>query len=256
MINDRKYSRITILSGMGIITKDVLTKDLHQFGQGVAEQRIGPVTPVLSTQPTRTYPPQQVYVPQATTPKSPTTQSQPYGGPKPAAIIDIQNQPISETVGGLDLANAIFDALNQIAGDAVRQYGHEVVGNAIMDVVDEYGEVSSMSDLDMAVKDVLERLQKRNNGVSESRHYFKTIGTSTAELRNKFGLRKDNKGWFLSESNTNFKKLYLEATRTFTEYDLSQHTVSAATIGDDNFVSPVGSVPRGQQRIKKVKKNG
>lgn len=222
----------------------------------VAEQRIGPVTPVLSTQPTRTYPPQQVYVPTPTAPKSPPAQAKPYGGPKPAAIIDIQNQPISETVSGLDLADAIFKALDQLEGDVVRQYGHEVVGDAIMDVVDEYGEISNMSDFDLAVRDVLERLQKMNKGMSESRHYFKTIGTSTAELRNKFGLKKDNNGWFLSESNTNFKKLYLEATRTFTEYDLSQHTVSAATIGDDNFVSPVGSVPRGQQRIKKVKKNG
>lgn len=224
--------------------------------QSMAEQRIGPVTPVLSTQPTRTYPPQQVYVPpsgQRTPPKPPTSGG---GGPKPAAILDIQNIPISETISGLDLADAIFKALNQIEGDVVRQFGHEVVGDAIMDVVDKYGEIGSMSDLDLAVQDVLERLQRTNNSISESRRYFKISGTSAGELRNKFGLRKDNNGWFLSESNQNFKKLYLEATRTFTEYDLSKHTVSAATIGDDNFVSPVGSVPRGQQRVKKVKKNG
>ena len=37
MSKDRKYSRITILSDFGGITKDVLTSDLQQLGQGVAE---------------------------------------------------------------------------------------------------------------------------------------------------------------------------------------------------------------------------
>ena len=225
--------------------------------QGVAEQRITPVAPVLSTQNVRTYPPQQIYTPpsgQSRTPPKPPTSGG--GGPKPAAILDIQNVPISETISGLDLADAIFKALNQMEGDVVRQYGHDVVGDAIMDVVDEYGEIGSMSDLDMAVQDVLEKLQSlTKTNVQESRHYFATAGTGAGELRNKFGLRKDSNGWFLSESHENFRKLYLEATRTFTEYDLSKHTVSADTIGDDNFVSPVGSVPRGQQK-QKVKKNG
>lgn len=37
MSKDRKYSRITILSDFGGTTKDVLTSDLQQLGQGVAE---------------------------------------------------------------------------------------------------------------------------------------------------------------------------------------------------------------------------
>lgn len=37
MSKDRKYSRITILSDFGGTTKDVLTSDLQQLGQGIAE---------------------------------------------------------------------------------------------------------------------------------------------------------------------------------------------------------------------------
>jgi hypothetical protein len=45
---NRKYARITIASGMGGTTKDVLTADLQQLGQGMAEGDKLPGTPVVS----------------------------------------------------------------------------------------------------------------------------------------------------------------------------------------------------------------
>ena len=56
MSPDRKYSRITIPTGMGSITKDVLTSDLRQLGQGMAEGwrdmfRSKPVAPTPAAAP-------------------------------------------------------------------------------------------------------------------------------------------------------------------------------------------------------------
>jgi hypothetical protein len=49
MSKDRKYSRIDIPSGFGGTTKDVLTSDLKQLGQGVAEMNIGKRKPQPDT---------------------------------------------------------------------------------------------------------------------------------------------------------------------------------------------------------------
>jgi hypothetical protein len=87
------------------------------------------------------------------------------------------------------------------------------------------------------------------NSVAESRLYYNTIGTPDAQLRSDFNLRKDATGWFLKESAA--PKVKLAAQRAFgspklKEYDLSVPSGPTLTKGDDNVISPVGSVTRKQ----------
>jgi hypothetical protein len=86
-------------------------------------------------------------------------------------------------------------------------------------------------------------------GVAESRLYYNTIGTPDAQLRSDFNLRKDATGWFLKESAA--PKVKLAAQRAFgspklKEYDLSVPSGPTLTKGDDNVISPLGSVTRKQ----------
>lgn len=100
---------------------------------------------------------------------------------------------------------------------------------------------------------------KRKVGMNESRMYYNTIGTNDKQLRSDFNMRKDDNGWYLAEGAS--AKQQLEALRAFgqpstvdfmVEYDLSAFSGSTQTLGPDNVVSPVGSVPKTQK--KKVKK--
>jgi hypothetical protein len=102
---------------------------------------------------------------------------------------------------------------------------------------------------------------RRKIGMNESRLYYNIVGTSEKKLRQDFNMSKDTNGWFLKENASSSDKL--SALRAFgspstvdfmIEYDLSAFSGSTQAQGPDNVVSPVGSLPKTQQ--KKVKKNG
>jgi hypothetical protein len=93
------------------------------------------------------------------------------------------------------------------------------------------------------------KLTRKEQGVAEGRLYYNTIGTPDAQLRSDFNLRKDTTGWFLKENAA--PKVKLAAQRAFgspklKEYDLSVPSGPTLTKGDDNVISPVGSVTRKQ----------
>jgi len=151
------------------------------------------------------------------------------------------------------LADLIYMDLESTHGDLVSLYGHEVVGDAIHDVV-----VKHEQDADVNVPKLsfevlkllasrLERQLEENNedsannnekssndkqsqnamiqiqadldkikntlDVKESKIYFNVLATSPWECKQKFGLRKDNIGWFLRESAD--AKTKLDALRAF-----------------------------------------
>lgn len=173
-----------------------------------------------------------------------------------------EEQDLAEAVSTLELADFLFKGLEQKFPKVVERYGHEVVGDAIMDVAEENQDVNSVSDVDMLIDDIIEKLQNysnSNSGLSESkvsRLYYNVVGTSAPELRKDFGMRRDSRGWFLSESSG--RNRIMDAHRAFgspklVEYDLSVSDKGAATLGPDNVVSPIGTVPRGQQLNKKAK---
>lgn len=95
-----------------------------------------------------------------------------------------------------------------------------------------------------------------NESVTESRLYYSVVGTVDSELRSEFGLRKDSNGWYLKE-NADAKKKF-QAYKAFGSPKLKEYDLSAVRGGStgvisnaDNPVSPVGSVPRGQQKSKR-----
>ena len=174
----------------------------------------------------------------------------------------LTEQDLAEAVGTLELADFLFKGLEQKFPKVVERYGHEVVGDAIMDVAEENQDVNSVSDVDILIDDIIEKLQNYNgndSGLAESkvsRLYYNVVGTSGPELRKDFGMRHDRRGWFLSESSG--RNRIMDAQRAFgspklVEYDLAASNGAAATLGPDNVISPIGTVPRGQQINKKVK---
>lgn len=174
----------------------------------------------------------------------------------------LDEQELAEAVGTLELADFLFKGLEQKFPKVVERYGHEVVGDAIMDVAEENQDVNSVSDVDILIDDIIEKLQNYNDngsGLAEatvSRLYYNVVGTSGPELRKDFGMRHDRRGWFLSESSGRGR--IMDAQRAFgspklVEYDLAASNGAAATLGPDNVISPIGTVPRGQQINKKVK---
>ena len=84
------------------------------------------------------------------------------------------------------------------------------------------------------------------------KHYFQIPDSlSNDDLREQFELRHDNQGWYLRESQQNFKKLYLNASKAFRAaegFDLSKGNGSAPIKGDDVVTSPVGSIPKAQRK--------
>ena len=91
--------------------------------------------------------------------------------------------------------------------------------------------------------------------LGEGRLYYNVIGTPVNELRTEFKMRKDANGWFLKEDAS--AQVKMEAMRAFgapklQEYDLAAYTGYTQTKGDDNVVSPLGTMPKSQQK-KKVK---
>ena len=177
----------------------------------------------------------------------------------------LTEQDLAEAVSTLELADFLFKGLEQKFPKIIERYGHEVVGNAIMDVAEENLDVSSFSEIDMLIDDIIEKLQNYNgndSGLTEStvsRLYYNVVGTSAPELRKDFGMRHDRQGWFLSESSG--RNRIMDAQRAFgspklVEYSVSDATGGAAQLGPDNVVSPVGSVPKSQRiNTKKRKSN-
>jgi hypothetical protein len=176
----------------------------------------------------------------------------------------LSEQELDEAVGTLELADFLFKGLEQKFPKIIERYGHEAVGNAIMDVAEENQDVSSVSEVDMLIDDVIEKLQNYNRNDSglvestESRLYYNVVGTSAPELRKYFGMRHDRRGWFLGESSG--RNRIMDAQRAFgspklIEYSISDATGGADTLGPDNVISPVGSVPKSQRiNTKKARK--
>lgn len=106
-------------------------------------------------------------------------------------------------------------------------------------------------------KSVLPKLPSADSKTLEEsgKHYFKIPQSLCNDnLREQFQFRHDHKGWYLRESQQNFKKLYLNATKAFTAlegFDLSKGNGSAPTQGDDIVTSPVGSIPKAQRKNAK-----
>ena len=186
---------------------------------------------------------------------------------KQEVMVDEQQlteQDLAEAVSTLELADFLFKGLEQKFPKIIERYGHEVVGNAIMDVAEENLDVSSVSEVDMLIDDIIEKLQNYNgndSGLREStvsRLYYNVVGTSAPELRKDFGMRHDRRGWFLSESSG--RNRIMDAQRAFgspklVEYSVSDATGGAAQLGPDNVVSPVGSVPKSQRINTKKRKS-
>ena len=186
---------------------------------------------------------------------------------KQEVMVDEQQlteQDLAEAVSTLELADFLFKGLEQKFPKIIERYGHEVVGNAIMDVAEENLDVSSVSEVDMLIDDIIEKLQNYNgndSGLREStvsRLYYNVVGTSAPELRKDFGMRHDRRGWFLSESSG--RNRIMDAQRAFgspklVEYSVSDATGGAAQLGPDNVISPVGSVPKSQRINTKKRKS-
>lgn len=169
-------------------------------------------------------------------------------------IAEQTNQPHTINESYDRLTSKIYDILEIQYGDLVKLYGHEVVGDAIRDVVLQ-SENDPKQDLNTLSRSVLQLLRKRleeqlketidsesdNNNesdfdskehhnaviqiqadldkikntldIKENKIYFNIVATSDYDLKYKFGLRKDHKGWYLHENAD--PSLKLDAVRTF-----------------------------------------
>lgn len=88
--------------------------------------------------------------------------------------------------------------------------------------------------------------QKKNEDIGEGKEYYTVMGTDSASLRRDFNMSKDRNGWYLREGATPKQKL--EAFRAFgspklKEFNLAAFSGGTQTKGDDNVISPVGSIP-------------
>mgnify|MGYP003346196067 CR=1 FL=1 len=70
-----------------------------------------------------------------------------------------KNKNIFENISPIDLAEVLFRSLQQKYPEAITRYGHEVIGDAIIDYAEEADDIHSMSDVDMAVDEILEYLE-------------------------------------------------------------------------------------------------
>ncbi len=150
------------------------------------------------------------------------------------------------------LADKIYDILEIRYGDLVKLYGHEVVGDAIQEIVlkSNHSDDLNIESLAKSVLNILrsrleEQLKETDSAdspdqeltpdkqhhnaviqiqadldkikntldIKESKIYFNVMATSKEDLKNKFGFQKDSKGWYLNE-NAN-AALKLDAIRTF-----------------------------------------
>lgn len=161
-------------------------------------------------------------------------------------IKDLQSDNVVEEVANINedeqkLIDKLYDTLEIKYGDLVRLYGHEVVGDAIQEIVLNSDDQED-PDLDKLAKSVLQLLRKeleeelqvsetsntndtesnlaavnqiqtdinkiKNTlDIKESKIYFNVVATSSDDLKFKFGLSKDRKGWYLNENANPNQKL-------------------------------------------------
>jgi len=69
------------------------------------------------------------------------------------------NNKLFENISPIDLAEILFNGLQQKYPEAITRYGHEVVGDAIIDYAEEADDIHSMSDVDMAVDEIVNNLE-------------------------------------------------------------------------------------------------
>lgn len=151
-----------------------------------------------------------------------------------------------------NLADLIYMNLESTHGDLVSLYGHEVVGDAIHDIVVKHEQdadinISKLSSevLKLLASRLEHQLEENNKDstddnaasadkqnqnamiqiqadldkikntldIKESKIYFNVLATSAVDCKHKFGLRKDHKGWYLRENADPKKKL--DALRAF-----------------------------------------
>jgi len=84
--------------------------------------------------------------------------------------------------------------------------------------------------------------------------YYNVVGTTDDKLTSVFGLQQDSNGWYLKESAE--PKVKYTVSKAFgspklKEYDLSVERGTTGIIGSDSPVSPIGTIPRGQQKKAK-----
>ncbi len=102
----------------------------------------------------------------------------------------------------------------------------------------------------------LQNVERKLSNMTETRLYYNVVSTPNNVLRFDFGLEKDRNGWYLKESAD--PKVKYTVYKAFghpklKEYDLSAVRGGSTGVikGADNPVSPVGSVPRGQQKTRR-----
>jgi len=93
----------------------------------------------------------------------------------------LKNNLLKEGISQQDLANSLFFRLERLYPDIVSRYGHEVVGDAVMDVADFHAGAEELgtSDISVMVKQIIKRLEEI--GLDESEHL---------ELKDKTDYRK------------------------------------------------------------------
>lgn len=179
-----------------------------------------------------------------------------------SALVSNSDTTVSENTNDMKtnddtLSNKIYDVLEIRYGDLVKLYGHEVVGDAIQEIVLQSKDAAN-PDLDKLAASVLkllrsrleEQLKETNDDsenkkqgseskpntdsehqnaviqiqadldkikntldIKENKIYFNVVATSDHDLKYKFRLRKDNKGWYLQENA--HPNLKLDLLRTF-----------------------------------------
>lgn len=117
-------------------------------------------------------------------------------------------------------------------------------------------EIDRLDQEEDSLEQRLQNVERKLASVMETRMYYNVVGTLDKDLRADFGLRKDKNGWYLKESSDAKKKF--QAYKAFgspklKEYDLSAVRGGSTGVisGADNPVSPIGSVPRGQQKARR-----
>lgn len=154
---------------------------------------------------------------------------------------DTDKSTIAENNNNIQtLVDQLYTKLMANYGDLVNLYGHEVFGDAIEQIALNH-KLDDNPDFQTMAKEVLKLLKSRfeqdesnsskeeQNAViqiqadldkikntldiKESKIYFNVLATPDYELKSKFGMKKDKKGWYLKE-NTH-PTIQLDAMRAF-----------------------------------------
>lgn len=132
---------------------------------------------------------------------------------------------VYEAVGGIELAEILLKGFEEKYPDLVKQIDRKELENTVMDAVEMTGDIDSMSDVDMMIDDIAVEFgfeqepelasEPMQEPIKENKLYYNVIGTPANQLRSNFGLRKDNRGWYLNE-DVSIKRL-MTAFRAFGE---------------------------------------